>query len=111
MLQNINYSNINSDWLALWLRTVVWKPEVYGCKTWIDENNSKSFKARQKKDRYVPLSEHLIRGLKKYIEAEKPQDYLLTDNHCLLEQVVILTIAIHNAACNGRLSKWQKQQE
>jgi hypothetical protein len=25
--------------------------------------------------------------------------------------VVILTIAIHNAACNGRLSKWQKQQE
>ena len=28
------------------------------------------------KDRYVPLSEHLIRGLKKYIEAEKPQDYL-----------------------------------
>ena len=24
----------------------------------------------------MPLSEHLIRGLKKYIEAEKPQDYL-----------------------------------
>ncbi len=29
-----------------------------------------------KKDRYLPLSEHLIRGLKKYIEAEKPEDYL-----------------------------------
>ena len=29
-----------------------------------------------KKDRYVPLSEHLVRGLKTYIEAEKPQDYL-----------------------------------
>ena len=29
-----------------------------------------------KKDRYVPLSIHLIRGLKKYIEAEKPQEYL-----------------------------------
>lgn len=28
------------------------------------------------KDRLVPLSEHLIRGLKKYIEAEKPTDYL-----------------------------------
>lgn len=29
-----------------------------------------------KKDRYVPLSEHLIRGLKKYIAAEKPSVYL-----------------------------------
>ena len=30
------------------------------------------------KDRLVPLSEHLIRGLKKYIEAEKPTDYLFS---------------------------------
>jgi site-specific recombinase XerD len=29
-----------------------------------------------KKDRYVPLSDHLIRGLKKYIEAEQPHDWL-----------------------------------
>lgn len=29
-----------------------------------------------KKDRYVPLSEHLIRGLKTYLEAEKPEDWL-----------------------------------
>ncbi|MFN9319181.1 MAG: tyrosine-type recombinase/integrase [Chitinophagales bacterium] len=29
-----------------------------------------------KKDRLVPLSEHLIRGLHQYIEAEKPQDWL-----------------------------------
>ena len=29
-----------------------------------------------KKDRYLPLSEHLIRGLKGYIEAEKPQIWL-----------------------------------
>jgi site-specific recombinase XerD len=29
-----------------------------------------------RKDRYVPLSVHLIRGLKTYIDAEKPQDYL-----------------------------------
>ena len=28
------------------------------------------------KDRYVPLSEHLIRGIQKYIAAEHPQDYL-----------------------------------
>ena len=31
---------------------------------------------RGKKDRYVPLSEHLIRGLKKYISAEQPSEYL-----------------------------------
>ena len=29
-----------------------------------------------KKDRYVPLSEHLIRGLKTYIEAEKPEQWI-----------------------------------
>lgn len=29
-----------------------------------------------KKDRYVPLSEHLIRGLKAYISAENPSDWL-----------------------------------
>lgn len=28
------------------------------------------------KDRYVPLSEHLVRGLKSYIEAECPQQWL-----------------------------------
>ncbi len=28
------------------------------------------------KDRYVPLSPHLIRGIQKYIAAEHPQDYL-----------------------------------
>ena len=32
--------------------------------------------SKGRKDRYVPLSEHLIRGLKKYIESEKPIDYL-----------------------------------
>jgi len=29
-----------------------------------------------KKDRYLPLSDHMIRGLKTYIESEKPQDWL-----------------------------------
>ena len=29
-----------------------------------------------KKDRYLPLSEHLVRGLKAYIAAESPQDWL-----------------------------------
>lgn len=29
-----------------------------------------------KKDRYLPLSQHLVRGLKKYIQAEAPQQWL-----------------------------------
>lgn len=41
-----------------------------------DRKQLKVVQGKGKKDRYVPLSEHLIRGLKKYIAAEKPQDYL-----------------------------------
>ena len=33
-------------------------------------------KKKGKVDRYVPLSKHLIRGLKKYIFTENPQEYL-----------------------------------
>lgn len=33
-----------------------------------------------KKDRYVPLSQHLARGLKTYIQAEKPLEYLFSSN-------------------------------
>jgi len=32
------------------------------------------------KDRYVPLSEHLIRGLKTYIKVENPDQYLFNGN-------------------------------
>lgn len=32
--------------------------------------------SKGRKDRYVPLSEHLIRGLRKYITAERPVDWL-----------------------------------
>ncbi len=41
-----------------------------------DRKQLKVVQGKGKKDRYVPLSVHLIRGLKKYIEAEKSQDYL-----------------------------------
>lgn len=41
-----------------------------------DRKQLKIVQGKGKKDRYVPLSEHLIRGLKKYIEAEKPKEYL-----------------------------------
>jgi integrase len=32
--------------------------------------------SKGRKDRYVPLSDHLIRGLKKYISAEQPSEWL-----------------------------------
>jgi integrase/recombinase XerD len=41
-----------------------------------DRRQLKVVQGKGKKDRYVPLSEHLIRGLKSYISAEQPQDYL-----------------------------------
>lgn len=36
----------------------------------------KVVQGKNKKDRYVPLSQHLVRGLKTYIELEKPKTYL-----------------------------------
>ena len=41
-----------------------------------DRKQLKVVQGKGKKDRYIPLSEHLIRGLVKYIHAEKPQDFL-----------------------------------
>ena len=41
-----------------------------------DRKQLKVVQGKGKKDRYVPLSEHLIRGLKKYIQAEKPKDWI-----------------------------------
>lgn len=41
-----------------------------------DRKQLKVVQGKGKKDRYVPLSEHLIRGLKSYISAERPTDYL-----------------------------------
>jgi integrase/recombinase XerD len=41
-----------------------------------DRKQLKVVQGKNKKDRYVPLSEHLIRGLIKFISAEKPSNYL-----------------------------------
>jgi integrase/recombinase XerD len=41
-----------------------------------DRKQLRVVQGKGKKDRYVPLSEHLIRGLKAYINAEKPNDWL-----------------------------------
>lgn len=41
-----------------------------------DRKQLKVVQGKNKKDRYLPLSEHLIRGLKLYINTENPLDYL-----------------------------------
>lgn len=41
-----------------------------------DRKQLRVVQSKGKKDRYVPLSDHLIRGLKTYIDTEKPQDWL-----------------------------------
>ena len=46
------------------------------CDLDFDRKQLKVVQGKGKKDRYLPLSDHLIRGLKKYIEAEKPEDFL-----------------------------------
>ncbi len=48
------------------------------CDLDFDRKQLKVVQGKGKKDRYLPLSEHLIRGLKKYIEAEKPENYSLS---------------------------------
>lgn len=45
-----------------------------------DRAQLKVVQGKGKKDRMVPLSEHLIRGLKRYIAAEKPQEFLFGSN-------------------------------
>ena len=46
------------------------------CDLDFDPKQLKVVQGKGKKDRYLHLSEHLIRSLKKYIEAEKPGDFL-----------------------------------
>jgi integrase/recombinase XerD len=41
-----------------------------------DRKQLRIVRGKGKKDRYVPLSEHMIRGLKAYIAAEKPEDWI-----------------------------------
>jgi integrase len=46
------------------------------CDLDFDRKSLHVVQGKGKKDRYVPLSEHLIRGLKTYIAEENPQDWL-----------------------------------
>lgn len=45
-----------------------------------DRKQLKVVLGKGKKDRLVPLSEHLIRGLKTYIATEKPEEFLFGGN-------------------------------
>jgi integrase/recombinase XerD len=46
-----------------------------------DRLQLKVVQGKEKKDRYVSLSHHLVRGLKTYIAAERPQDFLFGSLH------------------------------
>jgi integrase len=46
-----------------------------------DREQLKVVQGKDKRDRYVPLSKHLIRGLKTYIAAEKPKRISSTERH------------------------------
>lgn len=45
-----------------------------------DRNLLRIVQSKGNKDRYVPLSAHLIRGIKKYITSAKPKDFLFEGN-------------------------------
>lgn len=45
-----------------------------------DRNVLRIVQSKGNKDRYVPLSVHLIRGLKKYITSAQPKDFLFEGN-------------------------------
>ena len=45
-----------------------------------DHNLLRIVQSKGNKDRYIPLSAHLIRGIKKYIEAAHPKDFLFEGN-------------------------------
>jgi integrase len=66
-----------------------------------DRKQLKVVQGKGSKDRYVPLSVHLIRGLKTYIEAENPKSIFLMENP-LKEQVAILTVVTASVVCNGQ---------
>lgn len=66
------------------------------------------YQGKGKKDRYVPLSEHLIRGLKKYISAEKPEDWLFNGQPLENRKGEILTPDIHKRGSMGSGSSSQK---
>jgi integrase/recombinase XerD len=46
------------------------------CDVDLDRKQIHVVQSKGKKDRYLPLADNLVRGLRTYIEVEKPKDYL-----------------------------------
>ena len=63
------------------------------------------------KDRYVLLSQHLIRGLKHYIQTEDLNNGSLMDNHKPTDLAVISTGDTVNEAYNGQSRRQSKRRE
>jgi integrase/recombinase XerD len=65
-----------------------------------DRKQLRVVQGKGKKDRYVPLSEHLIRGVKKYISAEKPAVYLFNGRPLARPEVILIAVTAKEA-CSG----------
>lgn len=60
------------------------------------------------KDRYLPLSEHLIRGIRTYVSVERPKTFLFEgtgnpEGKALMEGTV-------SVGCSGRSKQWPNKQ-
>lgn len=64
--------------------------------------------SKGKKDRYVPLSDHIIRGIKKYISVEHPTTFLFTGN--TKDDKVLIRVTA-NVVFNGRFNRFVKKLE
>jgi integrase len=65
-----------------------------------DRKQLKVVQGKGKKDRYVPLSIHLIRGLKNTLQLKTNR--LSFNGQPIARSGAILTVVTANEACNGR---------
>ena len=78
-----------------------------------DRKQLRVVQGKGKKDRYVPLSDHLIRGLKTYIATEKPQEWLFNGRPQCKDGVIIkgryskraIEIAVKQAVVRAGIQK------
>src|SRR5690554_2929481 len=63
--------------------------------------------SKGKKDRYVPLSNHIIRGIKTYISVEHPTTFYLQATPKMSKALILVIV---NAAFNGRFNRFVKKQ-
>lgn len=65
-----------------------------------DRKQLRVVQGKGSKDRYVPLSEHLVRGLKNTLKQKSPRSTCSMDNP-MAGGAAIMTVVTHNGAFNG----------